>query len=131
GCRATISSSTSSERRWSAGATAGPTGSGIRSRCWWSGSRRSRERSNFRRQAAPRSRENRNDLARPVTENHGHEEATVHRAHPRGAADSGRARRDHAVGRQLMLSLAVALPLAFLPIVSLVVTLRWMANSGR
>ena len=30
-----------------------------------------------------------------------------------------------------MLSLAVALPLAFLPIVSLVGTLRWMASSGR
>jgi len=30
-----------------------------------------------------------------------------------------------------MLSLAVALPLAFLPIVSLVGTLRWMATSGR
>jgi len=30
-----------------------------------------------------------------------------------------------------MLSLAVALPLAFLPIVSLVATLRWMAVSAR
>ena len=30
-----------------------------------------------------------------------------------------------------MLSLAVAVPLAFLPIVSLVGTLRWMASSGR
>jgi hypothetical protein len=30
-----------------------------------------------------------------------------------------------------MLSLAVAVPLAFLPIVSLVATLRWMAVSAR
>jgi hypothetical protein len=30
-----------------------------------------------------------------------------------------------------MLSLAVAAPLAFLPIVSLVATQRWMAVSGR
>ena len=33
-------------------------------------------------------------------------------------------------GGRLMLSLAVAAPLAFLPIVSLVATLRWMAVSG-
>jgi hypothetical protein len=30
-----------------------------------------------------------------------------------------------------MLSLPVALPLAFLPIVSLVATLRWMASTAR
>ncbi len=30
-----------------------------------------------------------------------------------------------------MLSLAVALPLAFLPIVSLVATLSWMASTAR
>jgi hypothetical protein len=65
-----------------------------------------------------------------MTEHHGYEEATVHRTDRRGAADPRRARRDHRDGR-LMLSLTVALPLAFLPFVSLLATLGWMASTSR
>src|SRR5262245_17757100 len=96
-----------------------------------SGSRRSRARSSFRQWAAPGSTEDRRDFDRPVVESAGHEEATAHnRDRPRGAP-ARPLRRDLRHGGRLMLSLAVALPLAVLPVVSLLGALGWMATSSQ
>src|SRR5919199_4240635 len=93
-----------------------------------SGSRGPRARWSFHLQAERRGRESRNDLARLVSENRRHEEATVHLSAGHRAPAPRGARGRHRDGR-LMLSTAVALPLALLPLVSLVGTLGWMARS--
>jgi hypothetical protein len=81
-------------------------------------------------QAAQRRGANRTDGARPVLETARYEEATAdHRTRPRGVAPRA-LRRDVWDRGRLMFPMAVALPLALLPIVSLAATLRWMAVSS-
>jgi hypothetical protein len=81
-------------------------------------------------QAAEDEGVSRTDAARPLLQSDAHEEATAdYRARPRGVAPRA-LRRDVRNGGRLMFPIAVALPLAFLPIVSLVATLRWMALSS-
>jgi hypothetical protein len=66
-----------------------------------------------------------------VTENRRNEKATVHRFDLHGASFARSAGNDHQYRERLMLSVTVAAPLAVLPIVSLVATLRWMATTTR
>jgi hypothetical protein len=69
----------------------------------------------------------RNDFSTRMTEHRCHEEATAHHwTRVRGVAP--RPLRHHFRDR-LMLPLAVAFPVAVLPIMVLVATLRWMALS--
>jgi hypothetical protein len=92
---------------------------------------RSYEQSIYRQTADERG-VSRTDAAQPVEESGGYEEATVdHGTRPSRFAP--RALRRHVRDRsRLMFPLAVAIPLAFLPIVSLSAALRWMAvSSGR
>lgn len=71
----------------------------------------------------------RNDFSPRITEHRCHEEATAHHwTRPRGVAP--RALRRHFRDR-LMLPLAVAFPVALLPIMVLLVTLRLMVLSTR
>src|SRR5215210_7540525 len=71
----------------------------------------------------------RTDASRPVLETGRYEEATLDLGRrPRGAA-SRALRRDFRNGPEMMFPMALALPLALLPIVSLMATLRWMAVS--
>ena len=82
------------------------------------------------RQTAEQGGVSRRDAARPVEEGGRYEEATVDlRTRPRGAAP--RALRRHVRDRsEVMFPLAIAVPLALLPIVSLSAALRWMALSS-
>jgi hypothetical protein len=78
-------------------------------------------------QAATPGGAGRNDFSARMTEHRCHEEATAHHwTRLRGVA--ARALRRHFRDR-LMLPLAVAFPVALLPIMVLVATLRWMAIS--
>jgi hypothetical protein len=78
-------------------------------------------------QAATPGGAGRNDFSTRMTEHRCHEEATAHHwTRVRGVAP--RPLRHHFRDR-LMLPLAVAFPVAVLPIMVLVATLRWMALS--
>jgi len=82
-------------------------------------------------QAAKGNGVSRTDLLGAVRDSNAHEEASNdHRAHPRRTRSSA-VRRGLRNRGEVMIPLVAALPLALLPIVSLVSTLRWMAVSSR
>src|SRR5205814_7643283 len=79
------------------------------------------------RSATSRGGAGRSDTEPLVNEDRRYEEATAHHRNRVRGATPGALRRGVRNGGRLMFPTAVALPLALLPIVSLLVTLRWMA----
>jgi hypothetical protein len=84
----------------------------------------------IRMQAAKARGVSRRDVTCPVLKTGRYEEATLDLRHrPRGVAPRA-LQRDFRDGGEVMFPMALALPLALLPIVSLMATLRWMAVSS-